>query len=172
MTRSPGGHHWLHRSGRTGRPAGRLFALSKVLYEAAFGKDRQEFPALSANMTSPPNHARLLELNEIIATARHRLRARFEAGLCYCRKDGRRFGTPGGGLLSERRQAWSRTLSLRDSRGMAIANPKPHALSPNTTISCGDSKAPSLIRAPMGGEPHDASCINVHVRWRPAKGPY
>jgi serine/threonine protein kinase len=52
-----------------GSPQADLYALGKVLYEAAFGKDRQEFPALPANVAARPDHARLLELNEIIATA-------------------------------------------------------------------------------------------------------
>src|SRR5881396_3481320 len=52
-----------------GTPQADLYALGKVLYEAAFGKDRQEFPALPADLASRHDHARLLELNEIIATA-------------------------------------------------------------------------------------------------------
>src|SRR5436309_3570431 len=52
-----------------GTPQADLYALGKVLSEAAFGKDRQEFPALPADVASRPDHARLLELNEIIATA-------------------------------------------------------------------------------------------------------
>ncbi len=46
-----------------------LYALGKVLYEAAFGKDRQEFPALPANVASRPDHERLLELNAILLKA-------------------------------------------------------------------------------------------------------
>jgi tetratricopeptide (TPR) repeat protein len=46
-----------------------LYALGKVLYEAAFGKDRQEFPELPADFASRPDHTRLVELNEIIARA-------------------------------------------------------------------------------------------------------
>ena len=52
-----------------GTPQADLYALGKVLYEAAFGKDRQEFPALPSDVAARPDHARLLELNEIIATA-------------------------------------------------------------------------------------------------------
>jgi serine/threonine protein kinase len=52
-----------------GTPQADLYALGKVLYEAAFGKDRQEFPELPPDIASRPDHARLLELNEIIARA-------------------------------------------------------------------------------------------------------
>jgi serine/threonine protein kinase len=52
-----------------GTPQADLYALGKVLYEAAFGKDRKEFPALPSDVASRPDHARLLELNEIIARA-------------------------------------------------------------------------------------------------------
>ncbi len=49
-----------------GTPQADLYALGKVLYEAAFGKDRQEFPALPADVASRPDHARLLELNAVL----------------------------------------------------------------------------------------------------------
>jgi serine/threonine protein kinase len=46
-----------------------LYALGKVLYEAAFGKDRQEFPELPLDLRSRPDHARLLEFNAILLKA-------------------------------------------------------------------------------------------------------
>lgn len=52
-----------------GTPQADLYALGKVHYEAAFGKDRQEFPALPADVASRPDHARLLELNAILLKA-------------------------------------------------------------------------------------------------------
>ena len=52
-----------------GTPQADLYALGKVLYEAAFGKDRQEFPRTSGRCRSRPDHARLLELNAILAKA-------------------------------------------------------------------------------------------------------
>jgi tetratricopeptide (TPR) repeat protein len=53
----------------TGSPRADLYALGKVLYEAAFGKDRQSFPQLPSDLATRPDHGRLLELNAIIATA-------------------------------------------------------------------------------------------------------
>lgn len=52
-----------------GTPQADLYALGKVLYEAAFGKDRQEFPKLPADVASLPDHARLLEINAILLKA-------------------------------------------------------------------------------------------------------
>jgi hypothetical protein len=52
-----------------GSPRADLYALGKVLYEAAFGKDRQDFPQLPSDLATRPDHARLLELNAVIAAA-------------------------------------------------------------------------------------------------------
>jgi serine/threonine protein kinase len=52
-----------------GTPRADCYALGKVIYEMAFGKDRQEFPALPADVASRPDHRQLLELNEILAIA-------------------------------------------------------------------------------------------------------
>ena len=46
-----------------------LYSLGKVLYEIAFGKDRQEFPQLPPDLQSHPDYAALLELNEVILKA-------------------------------------------------------------------------------------------------------
>jgi eukaryotic-like serine/threonine-protein kinase len=48
-----------------GTPEADIYSLGKVLYEAAFGKDRHEFPQLPANVGTRSDHASLLELNEI-----------------------------------------------------------------------------------------------------------
>ena len=52
-----------------GTPQADLYSLGKVLYEIAFGKDRQEFPQLPPDLQSHPDYAALLELNEMILKA-------------------------------------------------------------------------------------------------------
>src|ERR1039458_4329788 len=52
-----------------GTPQADLYSLGKVLYEIAFGKDRQEFPQLPPDLQSHPEYTALLELNEIILKA-------------------------------------------------------------------------------------------------------
>ena len=46
-----------------------VFALGRLLYEAATGKDRCEFPDLPADLDQWPDRAAFLELNEILARA-------------------------------------------------------------------------------------------------------
>jgi tetratricopeptide (TPR) repeat protein len=52
-----------------GTSQGDIFSLGKVLYEAAFGKSRQEFPQLPADLATWSDHAQLLELNDIVVKA-------------------------------------------------------------------------------------------------------
>ena len=52
-----------------GTPQADLYSLGKVLYEVAFGKDRQEFPQLPPDLPAHPDYAALLELNEVILKA-------------------------------------------------------------------------------------------------------
>jgi serine/threonine protein kinase len=52
-----------------GKPPADLYSLGKVLYEAAMGRDRRDFPDLPENWQSLPDRDRLLELNEILLKA-------------------------------------------------------------------------------------------------------
>ena len=52
-----------------GAPQADIFALGKVLYEAATGLDRREFPKLAEDLRSWPDAAQVFELNEIILKA-------------------------------------------------------------------------------------------------------
>ena len=52
-----------------GTPQADIFALGKVLYEAATGLDRREFPNFPPDIRSWPDAAQVFELNEIILRA-------------------------------------------------------------------------------------------------------
>jgi serine/threonine protein kinase len=52
-----------------GTPQADFYSLGRVLYEAAFGMDRQDFPRVPHDIATRPDHAQLLELNEIIVTS-------------------------------------------------------------------------------------------------------
>lgn len=52
-----------------GAPQADIYSLGKALYEAATGRDRQQFPELPAGLFSSPDASRFLELNEIIVKA-------------------------------------------------------------------------------------------------------
>jgi WD40 repeat protein len=49
-----------------GTPAGDLFSLGRVLYEAATGMDRREFPKLPPNLCERADAAEMIEFNEIL----------------------------------------------------------------------------------------------------------
>ena len=91
-----------------GTPQADLYALGKVLYEAAFGKDRQDFPQLPPDVASRPDHARLLELNEVIAKACATIRRERYAN-AEAMRDDLNLLINGGSV--KRRQAWQRTLN-------------------------------------------------------------
>jgi WD40 repeat protein len=46
-----------------------VYGLGKVLYEASTGRDRQDFPELPTRWGESPDHAQMLELNEVILQA-------------------------------------------------------------------------------------------------------
>jgi tetratricopeptide (TPR) repeat protein len=52
-----------------GTPQGDLFALGKVLYEAATGLDRRQFPQLAPDLRTWPDAPLVFELNEILLRA-------------------------------------------------------------------------------------------------------
>ncbi|EEF63140.1 serine/threonine-protein kinase [Pedosphaera parvula] len=52
-----------------GTPQADIFSLGKVLYEAATGKDRQDFPELPTRVDELPDARGFLELNEVILHA-------------------------------------------------------------------------------------------------------
>jgi serine/threonine protein kinase/Tfp pilus assembly protein PilF len=52
-----------------GTPQADIFALGKVLYEAATGLDRREFPKLPEDLREWPDAAQVFELNEVILKA-------------------------------------------------------------------------------------------------------
>ena len=89
-----------------GRPAADVYALGKVLYELSTGLDRQEFPQLPAELTRLPDHALLLELNEVILRA--------------CDPVARERYSDGGAMLEDL-LALQRKGSVRPRRGWRVA---------------------------------------------------
>jgi len=89
-----------------GRPAADVYALGKVLYELSTGLDRQEFPQLPAVLTRLPDHALLLQLNEVILRA--------------CDPVARQRYSDGGAMLEDL-LALQRKGSVRPRRGWHVA---------------------------------------------------
>jgi adenylate cyclase len=52
-----------------GTPQADLYALGKVFYEMAMGRDRRDFPNLPGDLESLPDRKALMEFNEIVARA-------------------------------------------------------------------------------------------------------
>jgi tetratricopeptide (TPR) repeat protein len=64
-----------------GTPQADIYSLGKVLYEISMGRDRQEFPKLSADLAESAEFPRLVELNAIILKAcHHDPRQRYQSG--------------------------------------------------------------------------------------------
>jgi serine/threonine protein kinase len=101
-----------------GTPQADCYALGKVIYEMAFGKDRQEFPALPADVASRPDHRQLLELNEILAIAcAHDPRQRYPSAA----KMGAELELLQDGGSVTRKQAWERRWSWAKKLAAAAA---------------------------------------------------
>jgi tetratricopeptide (TPR) repeat protein len=95
-----------------------LYALGKVLYEAAFGKDRQDFPQLPPDLRSRPDHAGLLEFNAILLKAcatnpreRYQSAQEMRVDLEVLRA----------GRSVKRRQTWRRTQTLATKLLLAVS---------------------------------------------------
>ncbi|MDX1952589.1 MAG: protein kinase [Verrucomicrobiota bacterium] len=57
-----------------GSPQADLYSLGKVLYEICTGRDRNDFPALPAELHTFPDRGLFLELNEVLLRACHQLK--------------------------------------------------------------------------------------------------
>ncbi len=101
-----------------GTPQADLYALGKVLYEAAFGKDRQEFPALPADVASRPDHTCLLELNAILLKACATERRKRYLSADQMRAD---LELLQAGRSVKRRHIWQHTLALAKKLALAGA---------------------------------------------------
>jgi tetratricopeptide (TPR) repeat protein len=102
----------------SGQPQADVYGLGKVLYEAAMGRDRRDFPDLPENWEKLPELPRLLELNEIVLRA--------------CAKDpGRRYASAramaadlewlGNGHSVVRSHAWARWRKVGMRAALALA---------------------------------------------------
>jgi serine/threonine protein kinase len=101
-----------------GTPQADIFALGKVLYEAATGLDRREFPKLPADLRDWPDTRLVVELNEIVlrACSKHAVH-RYKSAQEVLEDLGRL----GKGRSVMRHRVWNRRLRVVRSVGFVTA---------------------------------------------------
>lgn len=107
-----------------GKPPADLYALGKVLYELATGRDRSDFPELPTLLRDDPDRAALEEFNEVILKACDPdLRCRYQTAMAM--HADLTLLSQGKSLLAagRRRFRWhlARRLALASGLGLAVA---------------------------------------------------
>jgi serine/threonine protein kinase len=102
-----------------GTPRADIFALGKVLYEAAMGLDRRELPKLPQNLRTWPDAAQVFEINEILLKA-----CANDAGARYANADAMlaelRLLASGKSIKTKRARQWYGAMAGRVAVGLAI----------------------------------------------------